>query len=367
MKYIIKYLIIHIILILSCSDKQSDVTPNTKKLSSELKLLRTFVIQEETYKIADIAGLHNPHHVDNEENLYLLDLKNRYYVKYNSKGEFIGFIGGKGKGPGEYIEPSKLTTDNKRYIYLFDISKNATIVYYPDNTFFEEYQYGNYIPAPGNLKITDRYKIISLFSFKTGNYYEKVSLFHFLDDNFSVLKSINVSYPKEYKRFDLKNFIWPLWDSDSSYLYVNFTALPFIYRYDFEGNLEEILNINANHFKIVQNKIPQTPDIIKTAKYLAKSSNSFSLYLFKNKYIFYSYFNMQLPSTNNLNIWDLDKYRKYYYNIISVGNQKAQTPESKFLPGKPLFCNTNGALYLLLNDEPDKREIGVYNIVVEEN
>lgn len=364
MKY---FLIICILIFISCSENKNDINNNNKIISCELKFINSFFLKEDIYKIGDIAGMHKRNHVDNRGNIYLLDSKNSCYIKYSSEGEFTGIIGNKGKGPGEYIEPMKITTDQKGFIYVFDMTKNSTIIYNSENNFFKEFQYNKTIAAPGDLKITKRYKIISLFDFKGNNYYEKVGFFHFLDSTFSFVKSLDIFYTKEYKNLDLKNYIEPLWDVDSLFIYINFTALPYIYKYDLEGNVVEKININANYFKIVAERIPQTPNILKTAKFMAKYSNSFALYHFNRKYLFFCYFNLNLPTSGKFNIWNLNKYRKYYYNIVAAGNEKAQTQNSMVLPGMPLFCDSTGKLFLLLNDEPDRRKIGVYDIVVEEN
>lgn len=67
--------------------------------------------------------------VDNDGNIYLLDIKDYSIRKYDKSGKFILSIGGKGQGPGEMLLPQKIDIDSQGNIVLFDAAKQSATVY----------------------------------------------------------------------------------------------------------------------------------------------------------------------------------------------------------------------------------------------
>ncbi len=57
---------------------------------------------------------------DKEGNIYILDLRDAQVKKYNSEGLFIGNIGRKGQGPGEFDRPNHLELDSFDRILVAD-------------------------------------------------------------------------------------------------------------------------------------------------------------------------------------------------------------------------------------------------------
>jgi len=58
------------------------------------------------------------------ENIYVFDLKSQKLLLFNLKGKFLGQIGQRGKGPGEYIEIHDFQVDTiNELIYLLDFRK----------------------------------------------------------------------------------------------------------------------------------------------------------------------------------------------------------------------------------------------------
>lgn len=69
--------------------------------------LQSFVIQQPTFDI------------DNEGNIYIVDIKSSSLKKFDKDGNFVTQIGRKGTGPGEFFMPMSVVTANDT-IYGFD-------------------------------------------------------------------------------------------------------------------------------------------------------------------------------------------------------------------------------------------------------
>ena len=96
--------------------KQKDIdviSVNSNKQYAELVFKDTLYINGTNPLIGQISNViskvgHNGH-------IILYDKKNRLFIEYDEIGNFIGIIGKKGEGPGEYIKPSNIFIDK----YLF--------------------------------------------------------------------------------------------------------------------------------------------------------------------------------------------------------------------------------------------------------
>jgi len=337
-----------------------------RNLKAVLKPLRTFLLDEHTYKIGRPRGAHKVNFTDQSSNLYLQDVKNYVYVKFDSMGNFRGMLGHKGRGPGEYVRPSYTATDNAGNIFIFDISRFVTIEYDSAGRFINEFSYPTGVAGPGELFIGDSVRVISLYDFKGSDYFENVNLFHLLDKNFHIIKSINIDYPAIYKKFRLNNFLTTHFVVFRRRLLVNFMALPYIYEYDFAGRLLRRFGRKPDNFHIVNQPVAPDRDILKLAKFLSQFTGSYSFFPFKKKYLFYVYFNDSLPEVGHFKLFELERYRRYYFVIYSVNGERIPA-DSNQLPGMPLTCDRAGKLYVLLNNEPDHRKIGVYQIEIQPN
>lgn len=58
--------------------------------------------------------------VDYNDNLYILDTRKCYILKFDKRGIFLNRIGRKGQGPGEFENPSFFFVDYKQRIYVID-------------------------------------------------------------------------------------------------------------------------------------------------------------------------------------------------------------------------------------------------------
>ncbi len=58
------------------------------------------------------------------DNIYVFDMDQQKYFRFNNAGKFLGQIGQRGKGPGEYLETYDFQIDTKKeLIYLLDFCK----------------------------------------------------------------------------------------------------------------------------------------------------------------------------------------------------------------------------------------------------
>jgi hypothetical protein len=356
-------------IIVSCTtQKKTDDDKNPEiiksvNVQSYLTPLDSFILDEGRFKIGKIFNRGN--YVDQHGYLYILDRQNNCYLKYEQTGKFIGIVGKKGRGPGEYLEPHHLTIDSIGNIYLSDKSKLVTIMYDSTNKFLREFNISQGIFNGGQLNFYDKWKVISMYLPGGDNFFENMKLFHFLDKNFNIIQSVTVDYPEIHQKFDLTSHAIPNWVIDNAHLYVNFSGLPYIYKYKHSGELISIFNLNLKEFKIIDQKNPYEGDIINTIQFYSKYHNSAALYLFKEKYLVYIYYKDDFLTKSQILPFQNNPNRKYYYQICTTYGDKIM-PIDKLLPGKPLYFNPFGKAYILLTDEPGNRKIGVYEIVLEE-
>lgn len=59
-------------------------------------------------------------YIDEDLNVFVLDIGNHRLLKFNSYGEFIWTSGRRGQGPGEFQRPSRVFGDQAGKIYVLD-------------------------------------------------------------------------------------------------------------------------------------------------------------------------------------------------------------------------------------------------------
>ncbi|MDW7761454.1 MAG: 6-bladed beta-propeller [Acidobacteriota bacterium] len=69
--------------------------------------------------------------IDQDENIYLADAKRAGVIKISPSGTLLAEIGGRGQGPGEFREPSRLFLSRRNDLYVFD-SQSRKIVKFDD-------------------------------------------------------------------------------------------------------------------------------------------------------------------------------------------------------------------------------------------
>ncbi len=368
-----KFIILFMVFLLfeSCETERVNENASTisiiakPKLQSKLQLKRALVLDESAFKIGEI--LSTTTYVDEiNGEIYLNDAKSHIFACYNNEGKFKQLLGKKGRGPGEFVYPLYLTKDRDGNTYIFDMKKFCTVVYNADKQFLREYTYPELFPDTGELQIKNGKKIICLMAPKdNSSYYKNISMFQILDDNFNIVKSVIIDFPDIYTTYSLTTYTSLTFEIDLNYVYVQYAALPAVYKYDFDGRLQMIMNVNTSDFRTIDIDLSKFNSTIETVKAMSPYSYGVFLQTFKERYLFFGYFNEKLPDDGTFDIRAGKKYRKYYYNIITTEGEQVLT-EKSLLPGEPLYCTPGGELYILLNDEPKNRKIGVYEIVLEE-
>jgi WD40 repeat protein len=57
---------------------------------------------------------------DSRGNIFVLEIKSKGVLRFSSQGEFVGYIGRSGQGPGEFNAPWALYVSNSDFLYVFD-------------------------------------------------------------------------------------------------------------------------------------------------------------------------------------------------------------------------------------------------------
>ncbi len=82
--------------------------------------------------------------VDNQENIYALDMKEIKVKVYDKNGKFLRSFGKKGKGPGEIETPIRMEMTRDGKIVIDDMGNNKLIFFGPDGTCIKELPTGKY-------------------------------------------------------------------------------------------------------------------------------------------------------------------------------------------------------------------------------
>lgn len=109
-------------------------------------------------KIVDIE-------IDSQNNIYLLDRKEKFLYLFSEEGQFLRKIGHPGKGPGEFERPQTIFIDKKDNIYILD-SINRRVEVYNNNYNFVKSIKMNRFPLGGkNSLVVDENKNIYVSGF----------------------------------------------------------------------------------------------------------------------------------------------------------------------------------------------------------
>ena len=84
---------------------------------------------------------------DKEGNIYILDLKDAQVKKYDHDGLFVGNIGRKGQGPGEFNRPNLLEIDSFNQILVSDPYQRRFIFMERDGNYIKSLRMGPYVSS----------------------------------------------------------------------------------------------------------------------------------------------------------------------------------------------------------------------------
>jgi hypothetical protein len=82
--------------------------------------------------------------VDDQENIYALDMKETKIKVYDKNGKFLRSFGKKGKGPGEIDLPIRMEMNREGNIVIADMGNNKLIYFAPDGKCIKELPTGKY-------------------------------------------------------------------------------------------------------------------------------------------------------------------------------------------------------------------------------
>jgi len=163
----------------------------------------TIYTQEKIFCINDqssggILGYIQDVAVDKEGNIFILDGEDQKIKKYNKKGKLIDEIGGRGKGPGEFLNFNKIVVDKNNYIYISD-NGNKRITIYKNGVVKKTLPYNKTIKKFYVIDST-KYIIETVeVKFKKSDIYLKTLLGSY-NENLTELNKIDSSIYKSKKR-----------------------------------------------------------------------------------------------------------------------------------------------------------------------
>ena len=70
--------------------------------------------------------------VDSQENIFVLVAKEFEIRKFDKNGEFLGSVGRRGEGPGEFVQPIRLHLDSQGRVYVYDSLRRTLHVFSND-------------------------------------------------------------------------------------------------------------------------------------------------------------------------------------------------------------------------------------------
>ncbi len=257
-----------ILFILHCCSKKQKVTSINITLEKDLEI--GVSEGDENYMFGGIIDVE----VDSQENIYVLDWKNKTVKKYDKDGRFLQNIGQKGQGPGEFssiLVDSCLDRNDRLYVvelrkvHIFVEKRGFANSFTPD--FF-----------PLGIMVNKQGKIILVGE-------KKDKIFHIYDQKGEYLDSFGELFPipeKLRKLYNLKKKT----DTRNAYLSDEgrlFVFNPFKYEMDVyqEKKLARRITRNSPYYKLpklIKNEKGEDADLTTFAKILETDNHIFIWY-----------------------------------------------------------------------------------------
>jgi len=134
-----------------------------------------------------ILSIINSVAVDDEENIYVLDMQLKKVRVFDSKGQYLRTIGGgAGQGPGEVRVPTQIQITSQNEIKIFDMPARSLNFFSLEGNFLRKTQLTK-MPFPGNSIIDSNGDLIGYFI-----YVEK-------DDPITALLKYNSNQERQFK------------------------------------------------------------------------------------------------------------------------------------------------------------------------
>lgn len=267
-----------------------------------------------------------------------------------------------GKGPGEVlvIENFDVTSDK---IYIYDRGNLRFSVFDTLGNYVKSVPWGInadlLIAVSGEFIVRDNKIYVHIIENRYNNertrYKSKVMAV--LDTSFNVLKTFGVM-DKIYQEVKVYLTATPFCFDSLGNIYYTQSPTYRIYKYDNHGNLVKIFGVKES-FKLIEEDVPIFESPQKLTEVFARYSWNIKLsYLHKDSgYILQ---NFHSPTPEFYQTRDFLK-SKHYLRVYDIdGNYVTDIN----LPGIFLTVGVNNEIYVLENDEPGNREIGVYKFKV---
>lgn len=340
----------------------------------EIKVYES-ILQDKVARLDKIGEIH----IKEAKNKYIGDFRpgttiirfgkffiaDRFYPKIwviNMDGRIEKHIGGKlGKGPGEIIEIGSFDVTDNGLVYIFDQGNRRISCFDTAGNFYFSFQFpSEVIPDVKNIKVYGDKILFGALESRYSGLYEKhksriLAVFD-LKGNFVEMFGIA---DKVYQRFHYGGPTARI-DFDSlGRIYVAQWATYRIYRYDTNFRLDKIFGVKGL-FREAKEDIPidAIMNIPKLMRELMKSSGTGSLRV-KNGYVFYSFHDLTEKTVATKNYLYNDMYLKVY--DIEGNYIKSDIK----LSGEFLDVDNGGRVYIYESNEPGKRRIGVYRLIIE--
>lgn len=234
------------------------------------------------------------------DNILVADFRNDKLMLFSHDGKFIGNIGRKGQGPGEYIKiHDYFIKDNA--IYIYDFSSRKILKYTLDGQYIDQYamlsSFDKIVPTPDGKG----YLTLNTFSNKDNN-----SKFSWLDNDFKLVASVSqkrkngMSLPNMFFAYK-KHILY--WEMMNNIIYsIEGNQISSSYKVDF-------LNYNIpNELNDIEKKIDYyTQNYSKAAGFINNVIETDSLLCFTFVHNLCTYWTVYNKSDNKYKIFKMAK------------------------------------------------------------
>jgi len=324
-------------------DTDGASTAQAARFDSTFQLSRTIEIDESTAvpitKITDVA-------VASDGRLAIADSKAVQVTVYDGNGVFLGSVGAKGDGPGEFRHPLAVTFDEKGELYVVDGTPPSLIRYAPD------------LAYDTTVRITDARVAVEAEVVGSDvwvlTYSDRIGdkLLRRYDRDGKLLDVLYELDPAIVTR--------PFWEAATDLLMaagraeviVGYNLRYPLLRYDASGQLVDSVGVPPASWIPPPPSAPDEPHNTETLeKWLRTFTTIREIAVYRDAFLLISH---QRLDPDNL------EYRSgtYTADVYELGGEKIV--EDVRLPGRLLTAGQ--FVYILLDREPDRTFIGAYTL-----
>lgn len=210
---------------------------------------------------------------DLHDNIYLLDQGNARIMVYDSSGTWMNQIGKKGRGPGEFLDPTDFYIDKFNNIYVVDVGNRKVAMFDSAQNYQNEFRIEATYLAPLNRIAVSFKGEIYLHLPEHGYLFSVYSKNGLLIKRFGDLREYNYIHKNIFARMLFNQIAFDF--DDEGYLNVLFLSMPVFRRYDpdlkliFEKEIQtkEMKCITQDYKKQLKRNPPKDPTTISFPLY----------------------------------------------------------------------------------------------------